>query len=735
MPEYNYINDLLSSDLPKMFHLLSDKGILVTETKKHDFLMETFQFHEFDFDEECKQYFRYLVKNPFESKKMQSKLIDNQVLIINEFSNLLYKKFYKIQKEDDFYNDLSSLFDSEEGKKSFLKEIDLQKEDYKKMHEGCSSYIIKYNSVEILFYIILLQYVMKIYNRESINFIDLDGKVETDFVSELIINFYNEVLILYIEEINRIERISKIFEIIMDSFLEYKKISGEERALKLFGNFIEKDKNNLQYKFKEFRDKKYFLNFHEIYLYLLLNRELFHTIYFSRGKFTGNFRISHAEEILFKNFSKSKYKKILVKVNSLGEKKILYNNFEENFASVEYFSEKTNYCLINKEKLFLYPSDISKNDYFEFKKSISNSTVFDFKLKEGIQYLSSLKFTFKNFDKSFRDTFVDIVFKFTKCITKQKPAPLVSYEKNEKKVLKVNKTDSSSIKKENFFEQNVKKTLKSIPILSKLTNEKEAITLERTLSSESIGLERSISSESITTNSELVKSHQNKFYEKRLFLVAKSGGTNLATDQISIDLKKIVQFSDPYALSEENITVLQAACQKMNHEFIKNYLEIIHELKINYNSNFINIDGLTAIQFLFIAGFDPKNNHLLKQNYLLLSIKRLLKYSFQSKYIQNVKVDIAIDEKLNTPFHKAVLLNMESLLGLLLEYADQPSVKAAILLKNKEGKTAIELCSNKKSKVYEMLSTKLNSSNILYNAKYVPQKKLVSAMNYLQKKV
>ncbi|WGL60246.1 hypothetical protein QEJ31_01330 [Pigmentibacter sp. JX0631] len=735
MPEYNYINDLLSNDLPKMFHLLSDKGILISDTKMHDFSIETFQFHEYDFADECKQYFRYLVKNSLDSKKLHNKLIDNQVLVINEFSSLLYSKFYKIQKEEDFYNDLSSLFETEEGKKSFLKEIDLQKEDYKKIHTGCNAYIVKYNSVELLFYIILLQYIIKTYNRESINFIDINGRVETEFVSELIINFYNESLLLYLEEINRIERISKILDIVMESFLEYKKVSGEDRALKLFGDFIEKDKKNLQYKFKEYRDKKYFLNFHEIYLYLLINRELLQTIYINRGRFTGNFRVSHAEEILFKNFSKSKYKKILVKINSLGEKKILYNNFEENFISIEYISENINYCLINKNKLFLYPSDISKNEYFDFKKSITSNSVLDFKLKEGIQYLITIKFNFKNYEKSYRDTFIDLILKFTKCITKQKPAPIMNYGKKESNAVDLGKDRFSPNNKSTFFDRNIKKAFKNVPILSKLTNEKESITLERSMSSESSTLDRSTSSGSMKGNDALKKSYQNKFYEKRLFLVAKSGGINLQTDQISIDLKKIIQFSDPYVLNEQNLSVLQVASQSLNHDFIKNYLEIIHELKINYNSNFLNPEGLSAIQILFISVFNASSVSILKKDNYLLTIKRLMKYTFQSKYIQNIKIDIPIDEYLNTPLHKAVLLNSDAMLALFLEYADQSSVKTAIQMKNMEGKTGIELCSNKKSKIYEMLSTKLNSSNILYKAKYEPQKKLVGAVNYITKKI
>ncbi len=727
MDEYNYINDLMSNYLTKMFYSITDKSIPIDEMITSKSIYEELDYLNFDFSEECKKFYRYIVRKKIEANAMHSKIIDFQIEVSSDFSKILYAKFYKIQKEEDFYNDLSALFESENGKNSFLKEIEEQKIEYKKLHEACSKFVVKYITLEILFYIVNIQYIIKTYNNEQLHFISERGCVETDFVAELIINFYNECLILYVNEVNRIQRINRTLKIIEDSFLEYSKLAGEERALKLFDSFIEKDLKTTKCKIKNDRDIKFFANFHEYYLYYVINNELLRNIYKNRGKFTSNFRVSHAEEILFKNFNTAKYDKILVKTNAKGEKIISYNTFAENFLTTEYISDKMNFCFVNNNQLFLYDLNISKTEYSELKKAIASMLPYETKIQQNSNYLQNIKYKYKDYEKSYRETFLDICMKFSKCLTKSKPANIVSIDRS--KIIEKQNSQKSLNKLNRSIKNNLRSSFKNVPILSKLVNSGSDIKLESKISL--------ISEEDENLKG---KTYENQFYDKRIFLVAKSGSLKLESDQLNINLAKLINFSDPYSVNEQGSNVLFTACEYLNHEFIKLYLTELNNMKFKYDPNILNSKGLNPIQILFLIFsrdeiINYENIKLKSATDFLLTLKRLLKYSYESKNIVNIDVNVPVDSILNTPIHKAIIADNEKIVSLLLEYADPASVKLALEFVNKEGKSVLELCSSKKSKIYELIKTKLQSSAFVFRAKYEPQKKINSALSFVKHKI
>lgn len=727
MDEYNYINDLMTNHLSKMFYSISDKSIPINEIVTPKVIQDELDYQNFDFSDECKNFYRFIVRKKIEANTIHSKMIDFQLEVVNDFSKVLYAKFYKIQKEEDFYNDLSSLFESENGKNSFLKEIEEQKVEYKKLYEACSKFIVKYISLEILFYIVNVQYIIRTYNNEQLHFINDNGSVETDFVAELIINFYNESLILYVNEVNRIQRINQTLKIIEESFFEYCKLGGEERALKLFESFIEKDPKNFTYKIKSERDIKFFTNFHEYYLYYVINHELLRNIHKNRGRFTSHFRISHAEEILFRNFSKAKYDKILVKTNEKGEKSIFYNTFSESFLAIEHISDQMNFCFVNNNQLFLYDLNISKIEYKEIKKAIFDMLPYETKIEENLNYLLNKKYKFKHYEKSFRETFLDICMKFSKCLTKSKPSNIVAIKKSD---IKEKKNIQKPINKINrSIKNNLRNSFKNVPILSKLVKNGNEIKLESRMSL-------------ISEEGELakVKTYENQFYDKRIFLVAKSGGLKLQSDQLNINLVKLINYSDPSALNEQGCNVLFTACEFLNHEFVKLYLTELNNMGFKYDPNIENSEGITSLQILFLIFsrdeiVNYENIKLKTAADFLLTLKRLLKYSFEGKNIVNINVNVPVDNIFNTPIHKAILADNDKIVSLLLEYGDPASVKLALQSANKEGKTVLDLCTNKKSKIYELIKAKLQLSSLAFKAKYEPQKQVSSAFNYVRNKI
>lgn len=684
MLKYNFITELISNDLPKMFHSLTDQAnsecpVVLAEQSGNSI----FTYQDYDFNEECKNFFRYFVRKKIEKNTIYAKMLDHQINIIKEFSDILYKKFYKIQQAEDFYNDLGMLFESTEGKNSFLQGIELNRKEYKKLYDAFSEFIVKNITVETLFYLVNLEYIMRIYNNEHIYFTNSAGEVETEFVLEYIIQFYDVCLEFYINELNRLARISQILKVIEECFIEYKKIAGEKRALLLFNSFIEKDQKGINVKFKENRDIKFFSCMHEYYLHYVLNQELLKEIYLNRGKITSFYRLSRAEEIIQEKFRNIKYDKILVKLDSNGCKSIRIEEAEK-FLAIEFLREKSNSCGVNKNQLFLYDLNISRLDFLNLQNALLNSTKYESENLADFNFLQNKKFNYKNFEKSFRETFIDICIRFAKCMTKSKPVEVV-------KVLQTNK-------------------LRKNKNGQKISSSNQSNSLENQL-----------------------KSYENKYYEQRLFLIAKSGGISLLTDQVSVNFTKLLQFADPYAQNAEGSNVLFIACQFSNHEFVKQYLCHLKKIGYNYNPNLENSIGLNPLQIIFVKLFFPEKPSTTNNNKeRILTLKRLLKYSYESNNIQNINVNIPVDDLLNRPFHIAIKFAHTEIVSYLLQFGEASSVREALTFKNTAGETPLDLCQNKKSQIYEMIHTKLKYGEAAYQLKYGAQKKLNSTFTYFK---
>lgn len=194
----------------------------------------------------------------------------------------------------------------------------------------------------ILFIYINIEYIKFMIKEFNIIF------NQHEYIKELIYKLDLKIYEYIVIESNRIEKISKIHEAIEESFVEYKKLRGIDKALKKFASFIQKSdiQTSKDYCFKNDRELSYFINYHEECIYFILNNELCRDLYNYRGNL-GFAKLSQAEKILCNKLENKFFNKVKIeKCNS--------NNLNENIKSVNYkITElKTKICKVSKDSFF-----------------------------------------------------------------------------------------------------------------------------------------------------------------------------------------------------------------------------------------------------------------------------------------------------------------------------------------------------------------------------------------------
>ena len=596
---------IIKEDLSAIFYYLSKKNLNINSDILKDKIF--IEHSELELNEDINKFCKFI------GKTKTSK--DDLLLCFGEYFDSLNRKLedslhsktaLNIRKQDA-YNDLKDLFETEKGSQELLSEINNDAEDIRnfiKNEKEKSKYSQNLEMSIFIFIIINSEYIIRSINNKNLIFTNEKKEIISSDFHELIINLYNKTIELYIREINRIEKITKIMYAIEKSFIEYANLNSIEKAIKKFKNFIELNQKAKQgYQFKENRNLSFFIFYHQDFLYKIINTELFeHLSNLKCYSLIKNF--SNSESILINNLNSLTYDKILVK-------KSYDNNNKTNKLLINY-QYGTKVCNINKNSKF-------------FAKTIPSITDGDICLKEihSNHSLLNTKVELKNipFDNILK-TFCHVLSKYSITLMEEKKPEFIP-EKIKKPIIK---TDITKLYDKKLMEMAFKGTT-----TLEFNNNNIVISLEKLLNNlcdinatdknactPLILASKNLRSEFIKTFLVLV-SNNNRYANFEPNIQDKNGCTALHSALYTILYRS-------KNTPKRNKLYTEKSNQFFSNEFLK---------KLNPNKNSENI------------------------NHGFLTIKRLLKYCTINPNIS--------DNKNNTALHIAVEIGDKEIIEILLK--------------------------------------------------------------------
>ncbi|WP_397601221.1 hypothetical protein [Silvanigrella sp.] len=214
------------------------------------------------------------------------------------------------QKKQKIYSPLKEII--EKNKIEIVNnknEVDSNIIDYKKdqktfeKKKKLADFFLSLFKSEILFIYMNIEFLRRVTKSLEIKFDEDKYKhipILLDYLDEKIFEYQ-------IIETNRIKKISSILNAIEKAFNQYLLLRGPKIALEKFNSFFEEKSPN-GFKLKKDRNLKYFMDYHEEYLYYLINTELFCTLFKLRGN-AGFIKYSESEKYLSFHLENANYEK------------------------------------------------------------------------------------------------------------------------------------------------------------------------------------------------------------------------------------------------------------------------------------------------------------------------------------------------------------------------------------------------------------------------------------------